>query len=1034
MKKEVFMANSKDDAILLGDIDHQRSFLHKKVNLTVPICTLLIVVFLSSAFFVSIVSLYWAQDIKCYVDSSELIKPDEPKPRQVYYSRPKRSVASRKANVPCFEFGCCTTPLDPSKPWSQSRLPKNVYPNEYQLTLDLFELNEGQDKYSGTVDIVLEVRSPTYDIILHGEILISDVIVTKRASPDNIPLTVDCVLPFPDTQTLTIHLKEQLQVGDLYDVRISFFRALSVHGTGIFEIPFATDPSGLNASRIILTHFKPVHAREAFPCFDEPDFKAKFELTVRHENDTTILSNWDESESFPDENYIQTEFQTVPAIPTSLIAFSIFYTEDFDKKTVIATYPDTGRQIRINLWARKQFFTNGNGTYIDEPLEMLRVIFTALLNIFQEIKTTVVPTQINVLAVPEYPSDAVSHWGFIIIHELSILHSQKTTSASEHQEIALILAKQLAEQWCGNLISFRWWTDLWLQEALSNYLKYQAINIAYPEWNIKDQFYTGELLKTMFDDSLSVSHPIQKSVNSRTDIDALFDSIEVTKTTAIFKMADYYMEQTTGIKDNTLAHLVSFLRDNEYGFFIPDEIISTFQIGPWKGPEFFDRWLLQPNFPQIFADFVRNGSSGNYIFRLIQYRHLSEHMYEYDLYPPETTPFDYVWYVPITCRFSNDSTTFSYNQTFYLDRSTMNVDFGNVYYNYFYCNTDFAGYYIMDYTSANWEELAEALDNDNAQITEKDRANLINNAFLSAQTTEESYRVVRSVTQFFFRSAYSGLLPWQVLSYHANRMLDVLEYESLFDVVQKYFQLVVRNYYRDNEVSLWNDQGTFSEHILKTIIIQLACRTRLNECIDKATTVWDEGYPDLANGLATHSIVAHARDVVYQTNFQNSYNDSEWITIEASFYMTVDVQERFRLLKGLLQSRQPWHLYQFLYEDADYNSDLNVDLLEVLILLAKNPVGRELAWYYYRNNWSKLQETYERTNQRLGQLLIEITATFEDEFHSIELNGFLALTPGVDANVDARFWALERTNMNFWWIVDNSEDMAESFGLDVKNN
>ncbi|CAF5100017.1 unnamed protein product, partial [Rotaria magnacalcarata] len=255
----------------------------------------------------------------------------------------------------------------------------------------------------------------------------------------------------------------------------------------------------------------------------------------------------------------------------------------------------------------------------------------------------------------------------------------------------------------------------------------------------------------------------------------------------------------------------SFLRDNEYGFLIPDEITSTFQIGPWNGHDFFDRWLLQPNFPQIFAHFVGNASTGNYTFQLIQNRHLSEHLYEYDLYPPETTPFGYVWYVPITCRFSNDSTTFSYNRTFYLDRVTMNVDFGNVYYNYFYCNTDFAGYYIMDYTSANWEDLAEALDNNNTQITDKDRANLINNAFLSAQTTEESYRVVRSVTQFFFRSAYSGLLPWQVLSYHANRMLDVLEYESLFGAVQKYFQLVVRNYYRNNEVSLWNDQGTFSD-------------------------------------------------------------------------------------------------------------------------------------------------------------------------------------------------------------------------------
>ncbi|CAF5138977.1 unnamed protein product, partial [Rotaria sp. Silwood1] len=76
---------------------------------------------------------------------------------------------------------------------------------------------------------------------------------------------------------------------------------------------------------------------------------------------------------------------------------------------------------------------------------------------------------------------------------------------------------------------------------------------------------------------------------------------------------------------------------------------------------------------------------------------------------------------------------------------------------------------------------------------------------------------------------------------------------------------------------------------------------------------------------------------------------------------------------------------------------------------------------------------YGRTNQRLGQLLIDITATFEDEFRETELIEFLASTPGVDSNVDARFWALERANMNYWWIVDNSKDMAESFNVDEKH-
>ncbi|CAF4403012.1 unnamed protein product, partial [Adineta steineri] len=117
----------------------------------------------------------------------------------------------------------------------------------------------------------------------------------------------------------------------------------------------------------------------------------------------------------------------------------------------------------------------------------------------------------------------------------------------------------------------------------------------------------------------------------------------------------------------------------------------------------------------------------------------------------------------------------------------------------------------------------------------------------------------------------------------------------------------------------WNDDGTFSEQILKNTIIQLACRLQLPECIDKATVLWNDAYPSLVNGEADHSVVDHAREVVYRTHFQNTYNDSEWITIESDYHNFVDVQERYRLLEAMKQSRQPWHLYQLLYRDAEPN-------------------------------------------------------------------------------------------------------------------
>ena len=124
------------------------------------------------------------------------------------------------------------------------------------------------------------------------------------------------------------------------------------------------------------------------------------------------------------------------------------------------------------------------------------------------------------------------------------------------------------------------------------------------------------------------------------------------------------------------------------------------------------------------------------------------------------------------------------NVIFHLDQQQKNVSFGTEYYTYYYCNVDFAGYYIMDYKDENWQGLVQALDNNNGQLTDLDRANLLNNALISAQTTDESYLVVRELTQFLYRPVYTGLLAWQTLSYHVNRMLDLLEYESLYIPVQ----------------------------------------------------------------------------------------------------------------------------------------------------------------------------------------------------------------------------------------------------------
>lgn len=236
------MKHLKDDVLLLDQTRHSQPFLQQKVRLTVPICALLVTVFVSSAIIVSFVSYYWIGESICYIRNEQQIN-DIRSDNVVEMPRPKRSLPEKA--VPCFGFDCCTSSLNPDKPWEKSRLPDHIQPEEYQLTLQLDNLTRPTDIYQGEVIIVADVRKPTTEIILHGvDLLYTDVTVTQHDNPDLPGATVECVIPFPATETLIIHLNESLKEGR-YNIKIAFFRALNVHGTGLFELQFNKDQYGL---------------------------------------------------------------------------------------------------------------------------------------------------------------------------------------------------------------------------------------------------------------------------------------------------------------------------------------------------------------------------------------------------------------------------------------------------------------------------------------------------------------------------------------------------------------------------------------------------------------------------------------------------------------------------------------------------------------------------------------------------------------------------------------------------------------------
>lgn len=135
----------------------------------------------------------------------------------------------------------------------------------------------------------------------------------------------------------------------------------------------------------------------------------------------------------------------------------------------------------------------------------------------------------DLIAIPDFGAGAMENWGLITYRETSILYDEEETSAAAHQWVAVVVAHELAHQWFGNLVTMRWWNDLWLNEGFASFLEYRGVEHVMPGWSMMAQFVLDKTQQGLRLDALSTSHPISVSVHDPVEIEAIFDSISYSK-------------------------------------------------------------------------------------------------------------------------------------------------------------------------------------------------------------------------------------------------------------------------------------------------------------------------------------------------------------------------------------------------------------------------------------------------------------------------------------------------------------------------
>ena len=370
------------------------------------------------------------------------------------------------------------------------RLLDTFTPNHYNLTLDLTRAEEKE--FSGTVIIFGESTSES--ILLHSKGL-----TIQSAAIDDQPADIS----FGEFDELRLS-QPNLENGN-HTIHINFSGNITDAMHGLYPCYFTHN--GVK-KQLFATQFESHHAREVFPCVDEPAAKAEYDLTLVTRTGITVLGNMPVKSEEENGDSLTTMFEKTPRMSGYLLAFVI---GELHKKSA-----HTKSGVEVNVWATPA----QNENTLDFALD----VATRSIDFYDEYFGVKYPLpKSDHVALPDFSSGAMENWGLITYRESCLLADPELTPESSRRFIATVIAHELSHQWFGNLVTMNWWNDLWLNESFANMMEYVAIDALHPEWRMWEDFATNEVTAALRRDSLDGVQSVQADVNHPDEISTLFD-------------------------------------------------------------------------------------------------------------------------------------------------------------------------------------------------------------------------------------------------------------------------------------------------------------------------------------------------------------------------------------------------------------------------------------------------------------------------------------------------------------------------------
>jgi len=685
---------------------------------------------------------------------------------------------------------------------------------------------------------------------------------------------------------------------------------------GIYRAPY-------DNTYMLTTQFEAAHARRMFPCIDHPDYKAEFKLTLKINRDLEAISNMPiESAKVEDDKKV-VSFQKTPRMSTYLLYLGVGKFEEAKERLgdidlIFASSAGKARKGQFALEAAKK------------SLEFYQSYFGI---------SYMLP-KVHLITVPEFAAGAMENWGAITFREAALEVDEKS-SFKTRRRVAEVVAHELAHQWFGNLVTMKWWNDLWLNESFATFMGYKVVDAKYPEWMVWQEFLIDEASGAMARDSLKSTHPIEVDIKSPNEIEQIFDEISYGKGACILRMIEAYLGA-----DDFRKGVENYLTQHKFSNATGKELWSSLEEVSGKQIErIMSEWIRKPGYPVVTAMM----SGGKLVLR--QERFLLSGEYEKE-----------VWPIPVTMRLDGD-----FNRLL-LDTEEIAIDVKDV--KSLKLNVDHAGFYRVYYKGIYdlvWK----------SELSVFDRWAVIFDAAAFLIAGKMPFSEYLSLVKRYYRE--QDYLP-------AREVSDQLIF--LYLILPSRVAEISREFYR-SQLNILEGKTDENSSILRGIMAgRLAM---VDEAYAKELGARFHDYEKVEPDMRAAVALAYARAF---SNFEQ---------IVGQYRKSLSDEERTRLLDAMASFKET-SLVALSLGLALSGEVKRQDIGSMILSAAANPDARDLAWIWLKVNIGRLLKLYEGTG-RLSRILLSVipilgVGRVEEVERFFEENKIPEAEKGIEAGIE----------------------------------